>query len=149
MSDFKFVDNSKKIIDAKDDAVIKALEAIGQQAVSLAKTELQKSPARIDTGLLRNSITHAVSGKAPAIQSYKGSNQSQYGKKGIPSGSYSGTAPDDPEDKKAVYVGTNVDYAVYIHEGTRHLEPNRFLKNAVDKNGKEFENIAKDHLKNA
>ena len=101
-----------------------ALDAVGMQAATLARLELQNTPSRIDTGLLRNSITWAVSGKAPKMGSYKGSDthtqdspsvvrRGLVGKEAPPprSGEYTGTAPDDPEGKKAVYVGTNVEYA--------------------------------------
>lgn len=36
--------------------------------------------------------------------------------------------------EKCVYVGTNVEYALYVHEGTSRMEANRYLKNAVDRN---------------
>lgn len=37
-------------------------------------------------------------------------------------------------DEQAVYIGTNVEYALYVHEGTSKMAPNRFLKNAADRN---------------
>lgn len=36
--------------------------------------------------------------------------------------------------ESAVYIGTNVEYAIYVHEGTSRMAPNRFLKNAADRN---------------
>lgn len=30
-----------------------------------------------------------------------------------------------------VRVGTNVDYAIYVHEGTRHMQANPFLRDAL------------------
>ena len=48
----------------------KALTAIGIQGSSLARMEIQKSPSRIDTGLLRNSITYALDGEGAATSSY-------------------------------------------------------------------------------
>lgn len=147
-------DNTEKVKEAVQDAVLNALDAAGLQAATLARRELQNTPSRIDTGLLRNSITHAVSGKAPKIGSYKGSNthtsdspsavkRKLVGKPAPPprSGTYTGTAPSDPDGKKAVYVGTNVEYAGYVHEGTGHMAPNRFLKNALGNNKAELEKI--------
>jgi len=49
----EITDNTDKFKDAKNDAVIRALEAIGLQAEGYAK---RKCP--VDTGNLRNSITH-------------------------------------------------------------------------------------------
>ena len=103
-------DNTKKVKEELADRALVALDAVGMQASSLAKMELQKSPMRVDTGLLRNSITHAVSGKPAAIGSYSADTP----KKGREnSGSYAGNAPPPETQKKpAVYVGTNVEYAV-------------------------------------
>lgn len=54
----EIIDNTKKFIEAKNDAVIRALEAIGLQAEGYAKA---KCP--VDTGNLRNSITHRQEGE--------------------------------------------------------------------------------------
>ena len=156
------VDNVEEIKKATSEAIINALDAIGMQAATLARMELQNSPSRIDTGLLRNSITHAVSGKPAAITEYKGSDTHtdespsavRRGIVGKPapeprSGTYEGTAPDDPEGQKAVYIGTNVEYAPYVHEGTDRMAPNRFLKNAIEKNKSEFEQIFEQLLHNS
>ena len=103
-------DNTDKIKQELQDRVLVALDAAGMQASTLAKMELQKSPSRIDTGLLRNSVTHAVAGQSAAIGAYSADTPKK-GKQN--SGSYSGNAP-PPEtpEKPAVYVGTNVEYAV-------------------------------------
>lgn len=50
------------------------------------------------------------------------------------------------ESEKAVYVGTNVEYALYVHEGTSRMDPNRFLKNAVDRNRDQIDRIFKDAM---
>ena len=136
-----FTDNSDKVINEMEEAVERALEVIGLQAESHAKLELENDPRRVDTGLLRNSITHAVSGGNAAIQSYS----SDDGKK---SGVYSGNVPEESDDEKAVYIGTNVEYGIYVHEGTRKMTPNRFLKNAVTNNVDEYKKIVENELKN-
>ena len=117
-------DSVEEIKKATAEAIETALNAIGMQAATLARMELQNNPSRIDTGLLRNSITHAVSGKPAAISEYTGSDTHtdkspsavRRGIVGQPapeprSGSYSGTAPDEGQGKEAVYIGTNVEYA--------------------------------------
>lgn len=145
MADVKITDNTDKFKAAMDEGVLKALEAIGIHIEGEAKRELENDPRRVDTGLLRNSITHAVSGEPAAISSYSSDN-------GEKSGTYSGSAPDERKGEKAVYVGTNVEYGVYVHEGTQRMAANRFLKNAVERNKdqiKEYiENTVKDKLKN-
>lgn len=49
-------------------------------------------------------------------------------------------------ESKAVHVGTNVDYAIYVHEGTRKMEANRFLKNAFEKNADQVRSKLKEAL---
>ena len=124
----------------------KALTAIGIQVSSLARTEIQKSPSRIDTGLLRNSITYALDGEGTAISSYSADKASRYSGKTPPSGSYSGTTPKEPQGRQAVYIGTGVKYAIYVHEGTDRMAPNRFLKNSVENNQGEIISIIKQEL---
>lgn len=167
MADVKITDNTDKFKAAMDDAVLTALEAIGIHIEGEAKRELENDPRRVDTGLLRNSITHAVSGQPAAIQSYHasyGSNRITKGKNSgkrrsasaknagsVGVGFYSGNAPEEPNGQEVVYVGTNVEYGVYVHEGTQRMTANRFLSNAVNRNkdqiGKYIEKSVKSSLK--
>ena len=123
-----------------------ALNAVGIQAASAARDELQKSPKRIDTGLLHNSITHAMDGQGAAIGSYKADKASQYSGKIPEPGTYTGKAEKEPDGKAAVYVGTNVNYAIYVHEGTDRMAANRFIKNAIENNAAELIEIIKKQL---
>ncbi len=116
MSEFEFEDYSDEVVSSLDRAVKIALEAVGLAAEGDVKKRVP-----VDTGLLRNSITHAVSGQPPAIDKYK-SNRShadtpatqKAGTAGKPvarkEGSYTGIADDDTFVAKA-FVGTNVEYA--------------------------------------
>ena len=90
-------DNSGAVIEAKDAAVRRAMEAIGIHLEGEAADELENSPRRVDTGRLKGSMTHS-------------------------------------SDDRSVTVGTNVEYAIYVHEGTRKMAPNAFLKNAFQLN---------------
>jgi len=114
MADVKVTDNTKAYIEAMEAASEKILEAIGIEVERAAKKELENAPRRIDTGNLRNSITHAV---------------------------------DMSED--CVYVGTNVEYGIYVHEGTRRMTANRFLRNAVEKNEGRIKDYIEKELKAA
>lgn len=138
-------DNSEQFKRALAEKVPVILEAIGIHIEGEAKDELENDPHRVDTGLLRNSITYALSGQAPAIGSYKADKADKSGK--VPSGSYQGTAPNDPDDEQAVYIGTNVDYGIYVHEGTVRMTPNRFLKNAVERNKDQIKRYIEDNMK--
>ena len=104
-------DNTEEIKRRTAAAIRRGLEAVGIQAASNAKVEITMDPVRVDTGRLRNSITHAV-------------------------------------QDESVYIGTNVEYAIYVHEGTSKMAPNRFLKNAAVRYKVDYKDIFEQMLKN-
>ena len=63
----QFTDNSKQIIEAMQQATVRSLEKCGLTAEGYAK-----KLAPVDTGNLRNSITHTVDEEEPAV--YIGTN---------------------------------------------------------------------------
>lgn len=133
-------DNTKEVLSALDKAIERGLEAIGLTAEGYAKKIITQAKA-VDTGRLRNSITYAVSGKSANISSYSG----DHGEEG---GSYSGTAPNDKE--KAVYVGTNVEYAQGIELGThRKAGAVHMLQRAATEHTDEYKRLMEDSMKNA
>lgn len=85
-------DHTDEVIAALGTAIARGLEAIGIEAESDAA-----AICPVDTGRLRNSITHTID-----------------------------------SDGKYVIIGTNVEYALYVHENRTH--PQRFLTDAVTKN---------------
>lgn len=134
----EFTNNSDAFKKAMAEHVAAVLETIGQHIEGEAMEELNNDPRHIDTGNLRNSISHAV---------------------------------ENTED--AVYIGTNVEYAPYVHEGTgiyatsggrttpwvyqddkgnwhvtRGMKPNRFLRNAVERNEAQVKAYIEQELKN-
>ena len=156
----KITDNSELFKKAKSEAINRALESIGQTAERHAKEQCP-----VDTGLLRNSITHAVSGEKPAIRSYKaayGSNRYASGKRAgqrisavsknagsVGVGFYSGTAPKEPEGKEAVYIGTNVVYAKKQELGDSYKHSSgsaHFLRDAATTHGDEYKRILEIEL---
>ena len=112
MMDIKYTDNSDKFKAELNRKIPAILEAIGIHLEGESKDELENAPRRIDTGNLRNSVSHAVSG-----------------------------------EEQAVYIGSNVEYCVYVHEGTVRMSPNRFLKNDVEKNEKQIKEYIELELK--
>lgn len=138
-------DKSKEYIEAMEKAVGTTLEALG-----LTVERYAKEKCTVDTGLLRNSITYAVGGGSPAIDSY--SSNSKHESTGKPvdpirTGSYSGNAPNE----KAVFVGTNVEYAPYVEMGHHtpsgtFVAPKPFLKPALADHTDEYINIIKKHM---
>ena len=134
-----FKSNKKKILDKVEQAEERALETIGGMAESFAKANLRNNHS-VQTGLLRNSITHARGGKKPAISSYKAD-------KGDASGEYSGDAPADRSGEKSVYIGTNVEYAPYVELGTRHSTAKPFLRPAAEGHSDAYRKVLEEELK--
>lgn len=50
---------------------------------------------------------------------------------------------------KAAYIGTNVDYALYVEEGTRKMASAHYLRNAATQNTEEYKKLLEDSLRNA
>lgn len=138
MANIRIDDHSAEYLKDVSNALDAALEAVGIHLEGEAKDELENTPRRVDTGLLRNSITYAIDGKSAAISSYTDDEEKK-------SGTYHGTAPKE-EKGRSVAVGTNVEYALYVHEGTSKMAPNRFLKNAVERNKEQITDYIKSSL---
>lgn len=107
----KITDNVDLVKRSTQASINAALEAIGAHIADEAADELENTPRRVDTGNLKNSISHNVN-----------------------------------SSENAVYVGTNVEYAPYVHEGTRRMAPNRFLKNAVEHNADQIKGWFEENL---
>ena len=104
-------DNTEKVLQAMEKAIAKALEEIGLSAEGDAK-----DLCPVDTGRLRNSITHIVN-----------------------------------KNEKAVYIGTNVEYAVYVElndEAKHEVGQAHFLRDAARNNGDNYVLIIKGELQN-
>lgn len=141
---FQLTDNTDEVLRALDENVEKALEMIGLQASGYAALNLEDNPRRIDTGLLRNSITYAIAGQAPAKQTYSADT-------GDGSGRYQGKIAKS-EGEKSVYIGTNVEYASYVEYGAKlpsgaTMEANHFIKNAVTEHIDEYKDMMERGLK--
>lgn len=102
--------NAKIIKNAMGDAIIVALEEIGLLCEGYAK-----KLCPVDTGRLRNSITHAISNGS----------------------------------EKYVIIGTNVEYAEYVHEGTSGREGVPFLRDAATQHKSQYERILKSKMSGA
>ncbi|MCR4671984.1 MAG: HK97 gp10 family phage protein [Lachnospiraceae bacterium] len=102
-------DNSEVFKAASRMAIAVALEDIGSRAEAYAKRELTKSKA-VDTGRLRNSVTHATS-------NYSGQGHYTDNYKNI----YTDATARQAVEGQAVFVGTNAEYAAYVEMGTGDL----------------------------
>lgn len=135
----EFKDNTQEFLSLFDSAKKRGLKAIGMTAEGHAKDKITEAGA-VDTGRLRNSITFAISGEPANIQSYSGDN-------GEEGGTYQGNATD--EKKKAVYIGTNVEYAPYVELGARGRQPVHMLRRAATEHTEEYKKLMEDSIKNA
>lgn len=136
MSDIKIENNkTKEILTEVEKATKTALTAVGMQAVA---DIISQGDFPVDTGLLRNSIAFALSGEGANIGSYRAS-------KGDKTGSYQGTAPND--DKKAVYIGTNVEYAKYVQYGTSRMKARDFMIKPLRANLGHYKEILERYIK--
>lgn len=105
MSNFKMTNHKDEVSNKLDNALKVALEEIGLTAEGFAK---KKCP--VDTGRLRNSISH--------------------------------TSTED-----TAYVGTNVEYAVYVEMGTVNTKPQPYLRPAITEHKDTYRAIVKRNLK--
>lgn len=137
--DFSITDNSKQIKEELEKRTIAALTAVGLHAVRRAKEH-----CTYDTGLLRNSITFALDGESAAIKQYK-ADKEKAGEKKV--GEYDGQAPQEGGGERAVFIGTNVEYARYVELGTSRQKPKPFLHPAVTNYMGEYKKIVEKYLK--
>lgn len=112
---YTFIDHSPEVLAALELQVKKGLTTCGLVAEGYAKAECP-----VDTGNLRNSITHAVEGND-------------------------------------AYIGTNVEYAVYVEMGTgrrggwsqdiagQAAQP--YIRPAIENHMSEYEDILENALK--
>lgn len=96
-------DHTDEVIEALGAGIARALEAIGIEAEGDAA-----AICPVDTGRLRNSITHTIDA-----------------------------------DEKVAIIGSNVEYALAVHEGTSTRKGNPFLVTAVNTNRGKYTDIAR------
>lgn len=129
-----FNDYSDEVLEAFDGACERALERCGNQAEGYAK-----DLAPVDTGALRNSISHKVVDSEPAA--YIGTNIEYAPYKEFGTGHYSTTGGGTPKEKW-VYMGDDGKW----HIG-KPQPATPFLKPAVANHTGTYKNIIKDEMK--
>lgn len=132
--DVKFTDNSGKVLEAFRDAALRALEKCGLTAEAYAK-----KLCPVDTGALRNSISHTVDNGEPAA--YVGTN-SEYGPYvELGTGIYAEGGGGRPTPW--VYQDAKGDW--HMTHGQR-AQP--FLKPAVADHAQQYRDIIESEMKN-
>lgn len=99
------VDNRDEFKRGMEAALATALEEIGLTAEGYAKRACP-----VDTGRLRNSVTHLLKGYD-------------------------------------CFIGTNVEYAPYVEEGTSRMKGKHFLRKAATGHGDTYRAILEKHLR--
>lgn len=136
------------VMAAVDEKIKLALDLMGEVVEGYAKEDCP-----VDTGLLRNSITHAVSGQAPSISSYHAERTSTgqsatTGSTGsVRIGRYSGNIGNGNENE--CYVGTNVEYAQYVEFIDRYhhdVGKAHFLRDGAQNHINEIKAVAETTL---
>ena len=138
----EYRDNTEEVLSALEAAIKRGNEAIGMTAEGHAKKKITSAGA-VDTGRLRNSITYALAGEEPHVKSYKANK----GGKERETYTYDGTA----EGKKGsgVYIGTNVEYAVFVENGAQGRTPVHFLQDAATGHTDQYKKLMEDSMKHA
>ena len=129
----QFTDNSKEVLAALQQAIIKGLEKCGIVAEGYAKKLVP-----VDTGNLRNSISHRVDESENAV--YIGTNNEYAAYVELGTGKYADGGRQDPW----VYQDTEGNWH---HTHGQRAQP--YLKPAVADHKQTYRNIIEDELKNA
>lgn len=132
------VSHTDEFMQSVVDRMPSILKAIGQTAEGYAK---QDCP--VDTGLLHNSITFAISGEAPQISTYSADKPDETGV--VRTGSYEGNTEPETEDKcYSLVMGSNVVYAP-IQEMSDEFHHTvgkaHFLRDAMQNHREDYKDI--------
>jgi len=130
-------DNSDRILRDLDGLTEKILEAWGQQGVSCVKEVITRE-SRVDTGAMRNSITHQVQASEDRVIVGTNSEYAIYNEYGT------GIHAEGGRGRKTPWR-----YVDSRGEGhwTRGMKPIHMFKNGIGGNIGDFKRIAEDILK--
>ena len=118
--DVNFTDNTEAVQDAFNEQLEMWLTAIGEDAAGTAA-----DVAPVDTGRLKNSINWAT--------------ETAYG---------DGDTPLAQPERKSVYIGTNVEYAIYQELGTsRGIAGKHFIQFGSTAHQSEYAVLLEQYLK--
>lgn len=129
----------EKVRASMPEVVEKALYAMGTLAVDGAVKSISgqytKENTAVDTGRLRASISFITENKS-----------------GGGKGESEASQPDDKltgsGEKDFVIVGTNVEYAQYVHNGTSRMPARPFLREGIDQKKEEMQEKVTEIFKN-
>lgn len=133
MIDIKIQDNSLKITAEAGKAMERSLYAIGTAAVGDVVKYMSKRDFTgrdiVDSGRLRGSMSFITPEKT------SGAN----GNEARQSDALNGKA-----DANTVIIGTNVEYANYVNNGTKKQPARKFMERGIEPNAEKYSRIAKN-----
>lgn len=133
VKELNITNNTAEVKQEMQKAVARALETIGLLAETHVKNEITKI-GLVDTGRLRNSITHTVKDNT----AYIGSNLEYALYQEVGTGIYYPTGRKDP------WLYTDEKGETHVTRGTK---PKHFLKNAITEHQSEYHRIAEAELR--
>ena len=117
-------DNSKLVLEDLGEAMERALYAIGVKAVEGSVDAISGKydiDSAVDTGRLRASISFIT----PTQKGDSGQPK--------PANAEAGDELTGTAEQNTVVVGSNVEYAEYVHNGTSRMAGRPFLREGIDK----------------
>lgn len=127
-----------KVVDHSDDVLreLKKQVELGLQGIGVEAATYAQKDCPVDSGRLRNSIAWAISDKS--------------GQGGAPvQGEHEKSSPLAQPEPGTVYIGSNVDYAVYVEyrdNATHQTGKAHFLRDAATAHGDRYKEIMKAAL---
>lgn len=136
-------DHVHEVIIEKEKLVNIALEVIGTKCADYAAMNLERNPRRVDTGRLKNSITHEVVPEESMVEVGTNVEYAVYVEYGTGKFADGGGRSTPWLVKVPNNAGGKWAGKTFI---TRGMKPNHFLRDAVQNHKKEYLKIAKDIL---
>lgn len=129
-------DHTPELIKHKDELVQIALEIIGTKMADYAAMNLERNPRRVDTGRLKNSLTHEVVPDEAMVEVGTNVEYAPYVEYGT--GKFA-----DGGGRQTPWLFQDSKGEFHITSG---MKPNHFLRDALQDHKQEYKQIAEDVL---
>lgn len=130
-------DHTPELIKHKDELVQIALEIIGTKMADYAAMNLERNPRRVDTGRLKNSLTHEVVPDEAMVEVGTNVEYAVYVEYGT------GKYADKGGGRSTPWLFQDSKGEFHITSG---MKPNHFLRDALQDHKQEYKQIAEDVL---
>ena len=130
--------NIKAVKEELEKDKLKILRLWGSKAVEKSVDAISGNAgiqSAVDTGRLRASISYILPDGEQGSKEDDSENQ------------HAGDKLSGKADKDSVFVGSNVEYAIYVHEGAKKMPARPFLRLGIDNMKEDAEEMAERVLK--